>query len=445
MASFLDDKEKLIELIKESTGKSEEEILKLIEEKKIKFSGLLTDSGAAFMIAKDLKVDLKLEDSLTELIKIGSLEDGMNNINLEVSVKQVFASKEFEKNGKKGKLVNLVVEDETGEIRLTLWHKDVALLEEKKISKGDKILLRNCYVSSFNEKLQLNLGYNGEIKLKEKAKQELKKIKDLKENMASVDLIARIIKMYGKKDFSSEKASGSLYNFEIGDDSGTIRVTAWNELASELEKFRVGDAVKIEGAYTKKGLNAVELNLGWTARILKQETELDLPKVNELVSYNYEKMKVEDLSGKDSFKELHGTIVSLNKNKLSFNVCSKCRKRVKEFENKFVCEEHGETIPEKNFVFSFELDDGTGIIRCVLFGELVPELLDLSKEKLLKEIEAKGSEAFIEGIEDELTGKPITVKGSVKKNSLNHESEFFVKELKLINENKVEVSKSFIE
>ncbi|HLC36810.1 MAG TPA: hypothetical protein VJK05_04365, partial [archaeon] len=85
MASFLDDKEKLIELIKESTGKSEEEILKLIEEKKIKFSGLLTDSGAAFMIAKDLKVDLKLEDSLTELIKIGSLEDGMNNINLEVS------------------------------------------------------------------------------------------------------------------------------------------------------------------------------------------------------------------------------------------------------------------------------------------------------------------------------------------------------------------------
>ena len=157
----LENAEEIIAKIASESGRADSEIRELVEKKKAKFSGLLTDAGAAFMVAKELDVNIGVESALAKKNKIANLREGMSNIDLLVRVLQVFPQKEFEKAGKKGTLCNLVVGDETGEVRLTLWHGDVKKLAEKNVKRGDVLLLKNCFVSSFNQKKQVGLGYGG--------------------------------------------------------------------------------------------------------------------------------------------------------------------------------------------------------------------------------------------------------------------------------------------
>jgi len=176
------DSAEVTKQLAEKAGKTSEEIEALVEVKKKKFSGLLTDSGAAYMVAKDLGIELGLESMRRSTI--AKLSDGMQNIDLLVRVMQVFSPKEFEKNDKSGRLCNLIVADSTGEIRLTVWHDDVKKIEEKNVKRGSVLLLHNCYVKSFNEKPQISLAYNGSIDVDPKelftdlpeAKSELSKI-----------------------------------------------------------------------------------------------------------------------------------------------------------------------------------------------------------------------------------------------------------------------------
>ena len=151
----------IIGQIAEQSKRKPSDISRLVEEKQRRFAGLLTESGAAFMVAKDLGLQLGA-DSMKKML-VSQLRDGMQNIDLLVRVMHIAQPKEFEKNGKKGKLCNLVVADSTGEIRLTIWHDDVDTVLGKGAKRGSVLLLRNCYVKSFNEKLQAGLAYNGSI------------------------------------------------------------------------------------------------------------------------------------------------------------------------------------------------------------------------------------------------------------------------------------------
>ncbi len=261
---------KIVETIASSSGKSNDEVKQLIDQKKEKFSGLLTDSGAAFMIAKELGVSLNSEP--TEAIKIDSLKDGMNNIDVIARLKQAYAPKSFDKNGRKGKLQSLILLDDTGEIRATLWNKDVDKFSEMGIQKGTALKLSNCAVTSYNNALQLNLNYNSSFVKDEAAElPEIEKnivsITDLDSNMNDVNVKIEIKRVFPAKEFETERGKGKVLNFMIGEGVNEIRGTAWNEMCDEVEKYSEGDQVLIEGAYTKEGRDGIELHLGWSARI----------------------------------------------------------------------------------------------------------------------------------------------------------------------------------
>lgn len=260
--------EAIIEKIASETGKTEEEINKLVSEKKQKFSGLLTEEGAAFMIAREFNIDLDSSESTAKKTTVSELKNGMQGIELELTIQHVFSPKDFEKNGKKGKLCSLLVGDETGETRLTAWNEDIKKLE--KIEKGDKIIAKNCYVKSFQDKPQISLSFKGDIILKKKGKdKQLAKISDLGEEMQDVSIKGKITNNYGLKTFPKQEGEGKITSFELEDETGSIRTAAWDETAEKAAELKTGEKIKIEGAYTKQGQNGLELHLGWRARIIK--------------------------------------------------------------------------------------------------------------------------------------------------------------------------------
>lgn len=427
-----------IEHISSASGKTSHEIKKLVEEKKQKFSGLLSDSGAAFMVAKDLGIEWGT-DSLKRTT-VSQLKDGMQNVDLLVKVMQVFSPKDFEKNGKKGKLCNLIVADSTGETRLTVWHDDVKKIQEQGVKRGTAILLHNCYVKEFNSNPQLNLSFKGSFELNPKdaafsdlpeARSELAKLSELEDGMNDVNAIARIVRLFPVTEFDKGAKKGRVMNFLIADRTGRVRATAWNELVEAAHSLKENELVRIEGAYTKKGLKGIELHLGWQARISKEKDDKTIPSAAELEKQGAEKKKILELNPGDANVLVEGKIVAVNPGGLYYNVCPKCSGKVQRMDEGLLCDNCGE-IKEPNIkqVVSFRLDDGSAQIDVAAYGEEAEKIIGLDNAELKRRAEERGREALIEELQ-EMAGKQATVIGRVKENSFSGQLEISARSLEL--------------
>jgi len=93
-------------------------------------------------------------------MKILELKAGQGKVDIEVKVKSKNEPRVMEKYGKELKVASAVVEDDSGEIALTLWNADA-----DKVNVGDTIRISNGYVSEFNGKKQLTSGKFGKLEV----------------------------------------------------------------------------------------------------------------------------------------------------------------------------------------------------------------------------------------------------------------------------------------
>ena len=219
--------EGILERACKETGKAEKEIRKMVDDKKAKFSGLLTDSGAMFMVAKELGLDIDLQKPAGKRLKISGLADGMKELDLPVRVLHVYSPKTYEKNKKKGQYCRLLVGDETGEISLTLWGEDVKRIEKEKVERGAALLLKNASVTSYKDKIQLTMPFNGSLAINPelgestlpKPESIAVKLSDLGEGMENIDVFARVIRSSaGKRGVCSVTSASRV-------SSSIVRVT----------------------------------------------------------------------------------------------------------------------------------------------------------------------------------------------------------------------------
>ena len=79
------------------------------------------------------------------VLKIADLKTGNHNISLIGRVKSISNVKKFvNRKGREGKLANLIIADDTGEIRVVLWTENIKLL--KKFKEGDVIKITGVEV-----------------------------------------------------------------------------------------------------------------------------------------------------------------------------------------------------------------------------------------------------------------------------------------------------------
>lgn len=121
--------EDLISRLVENSKMEKEEVIKLIEGKKKELGGLVSDAGAAQIVANELGLQTL---PLKTFFRVEDLKDGLSNVDLVLRIVRVFPIKEFESKGKKGQMASAIVGDETGTTRLVLWGKQAALVEQLK-------------------------------------------------------------------------------------------------------------------------------------------------------------------------------------------------------------------------------------------------------------------------------------------------------------------------
>ncbi len=411
--------EELILGIAQRSGKNEGEIRGLVQIKTKKFAGLLTDEGAAHLVEKELGLKGKDEEQL----KISELTDGKKGVEVKGNVEAIYPVKEFEKNGKKGKLLSLILSDGTGEIRTTLWNDQV---DKYKLTRGDEIILSNGIVSSYNEKKQLTLGFGGDITITKKGVNEKIKISNLKGGLNSVSTMGRIIRKFPCKEFESKDRKGKLCSFQFGDETAIVRTTAWNEKADAMDEFNEGDSIEINNAYTKEGKYGIELHLGYTAEI--KQCEEKIATVMEIMKETLKEKAINQLTEGES-AVIEAKVVRVLSGNLTYVVCEKCGKKTTKTENGLLCENCGEIKGKKNAVISATIEDETAQIQLTLFGESALKLIKQPMEELTKNLEEKSTETIIDEINEKIGGEKVKIYGYSRTSKFSGSTEFIAKEI----------------
>lgn len=130
----------LVEKIAKAAGLEKEEVERRIEAKKAKLSGLISKEGAAQIVSAELGVSFD-----NETLKIHELMPGMKKVNVTGKIINLFPIRQYNKNGKEGKVANIIIADETGSIRAVLWDTNhISLLEKNEICLNDTIEIKNA-------------------------------------------------------------------------------------------------------------------------------------------------------------------------------------------------------------------------------------------------------------------------------------------------------------
>ncbi len=154
--------DEIITELEKQTNLSKKEIMERIDKKCKDMDDLVTEEGAAYLVARELGLNIA---SNRRQLQIKNIVPDMRNLNVIGRVLRISSINEFEKqNGSKGRVVNLTLADSTGSIRLPLWNEQVKLVEEA-IKIGDAIQVTNGFSQeNVFGNIEISLGRFGSIR-----------------------------------------------------------------------------------------------------------------------------------------------------------------------------------------------------------------------------------------------------------------------------------------
>lgn len=157
---MMDNYYQLVQLIAEHAGLTKEDIERRIEAKQAKLSGLISREGAAQVIAAELNISFD-----KQLIKIAQIVPGMRKINIVGKIIQSFPIREYNKNGRSGRIGSFILADDTSNIRTVLWDEHhIDLIDKGTISEESMVEITNASLRNG----ELHLGSFSEIKRSDK-------------------------------------------------------------------------------------------------------------------------------------------------------------------------------------------------------------------------------------------------------------------------------------
>ena len=119
------------------------EFYERVKEKVSWSEGLIEEETAARLVASELgRKEMRIKE-------IGSLLNGESAL-IEGTIEDIGPVREFTtKAGKKGKVVNVVISDDTGACRLVLWNRDVLITKKMRSGMGIRIVNGKVKVSNY--------------------------------------------------------------------------------------------------------------------------------------------------------------------------------------------------------------------------------------------------------------------------------------------------------
>ncbi|MHA2163474.1 MAG: OB-fold nucleic acid binding domain-containing protein [Candidatus Thorarchaeota archaeon] len=385
--------------------------------------------------------DLEIDVSEAEVVKISELAEKMFDVTLVAKIERVFNLSTFTRksDGSEGKVLSMIVADETGRTRLVFWDKQAEDMQNAK--DGEVIKITGAYTKpGRDEGIEVHGGRSSKIERSLKQKIDAvagsttvpseplgsKNVSELTSDMRNVDIEGKVARIFPTTKFERSGKEGQVQNLIVADATGSVRVTFWNEDVDKIADLVEGDVLRIQHGYVKEGFRGgVEFHVGRLAEIDinpkgSELAQLDLSDVSLQTPSRAGRVMIGDIAEQSEGKnvEICGIVVGVTQRSPVYPSCPNCRKKVTVDDNgQQTCSVCGKVEkPEYRMLYKVTLDDGSGSIKVTLFGKAGEDLLQLTADEAQKIIDDTGNEiAPIEQNSDNMLGRYVAVQGRVNK------------------------------
>jgi replication factor A1 len=232
------------QIVSKCPGTSREQILKALEEEKLRTAGLIADSTLLRMVAHKLGIDILPEKVPLRTLSTRVLVPKLNDVTISGRIIATYPAKTFEGN-KPGKFASLIIADKDGSLRVMLWNDKADLIGSEVLKTGQIARFSHAYTrEDRNCKTELHLGERSNIEvnpqdLEEKNYPSLEEIttrvSQITDAHQNVHLSGRVKNTLGLSTFTrQDQTMGKVLRFTLTDETCDITVVAWSEKAEEL-------------------------------------------------------------------------------------------------------------------------------------------------------------------------------------------------------------------
>ena len=248
---------------------SEDRVLALIEEKKKEGHGLLSDEGAARLVAEELLIQTRG----TELgrMQLRDLVSGLNDVTVSGRVLMAWPPQTFQRrDGTPGRVLRLVLVDRSNRASCALWDRHVDVVSRKGNLQGRVVRIGHAYTrQGLSGDAEVHAGDRSSIDVdpQDLPTSDFPEFKELFTPIGKLTVDANQVNAVGivqldprNYSFTKEDRTGSVLRAIIADESGSIPLVAWNERAEELRELKKGEILQVVNARTRQDSNGrVEL------------------------------------------------------------------------------------------------------------------------------------------------------------------------------------------
>ena len=258
-----------------------EEFREAVEAKVEQMGGLADEETAAMLVAHEV--------GESEVGGIADIEPGMEEAKFVAKVISIGEKRTFERDGEDedGQVVNVEVADETGSVRAAFWddHAEAAIEE---LEDGQVLRIKGRPKEGFSgvevsvDDVEPDDDTEVDVQVS-----DTYAIEDLSLGLSNVTLVGLLLDTDSVRAFDRDDGSeGKVSNLVLGDSTGRVRVTLWDEQADRATALEAGTTVEVIDGYVKERDGQLELHVGNRGAV---------EEIDEDVEYVPESTPIEDL------------------------------------------------------------------------------------------------------------------------------------------------------
>jgi replication factor A1 len=171
----------------------------------------------------------------------------------------------FERDGEdgEGQVLNLELADETGRVRVALWDEDAAAAQEE-LEAGMVLRVAGRPKDGYNGlEVSANRVEGDEETEIDVDLTDGSTVESLSLGQSDVNLRGVVLDTGSVRTFSRDDGSeGRVSNLTLGDETGRVRVTMWDDRADRAEELDPGTTVEVIDGYVREREGSLELHVG---------------------------------------------------------------------------------------------------------------------------------------------------------------------------------------
>jgi len=252
------------------TDVSEEEFREAVEEKVEQMGGLADEETAAMLLAHELNEG--------EVETIADVEPGMDEVKFLAKVVSIGELRTFERDGEDedGRVVNVDAADETDTIRLAFWDGQAEDVVEN-LEPGQVLRVAGRPKDGFSglevsvDKAEPDDDAEIDVDLAGGST-----VDGLTMGQSDVNVRGLVLETESVRTFDRDDGSeGRVANFLLGDETGRVRATLWDDRADRVDELEPGSAVEVVDGYVRERDGDLELHVGEEGAVDEVDEEVD--------------------------------------------------------------------------------------------------------------------------------------------------------------------------